>query len=30
MDIVWLSAGVAFFISFCGLVRFFDRMREEA
>lgn len=29
MDIVWLLAGVAFFIGSCGLVQFFGSLKEE-
>ena len=29
MDIIWLAAGVAFFVGSCGLVRFFGSLRAE-
>ena len=29
MDIVWLVAGAAFFVSSYGLARFFDTLRSE-
>lgn len=29
MDIVWLLAGVAFFVGSWGLVHFFDSLRAE-
>lgn len=29
MDIVWLLAGVAFFVGSCGLVPFFGSLRAE-
>lgn len=29
MDIVWLLAGVAFFVGSCGLVEFFSSLKAE-